>query len=174
MLRIRLRKPGDLPALTGALAAVHQADGYPSRWPDAPARWLTPREMLAAWVADNDGQLAGHVALTREPFQGPGQPGRAVAVSRLFVPPGARGRGVASLLLTAAVDRAARTGAGLWLEVTAGSDAAIALYLRHGWRYAGEALAGWTTASGEHPVVRRYLAPDPPVPYRAGVEPTIL
>jgi GNAT superfamily N-acetyltransferase len=169
-MRIRPRDPRDLPALTAALAEVHRADGYPSRWPDDAAGWLTPRAMIVAWVAEDGGQLAGHVALGQEPFPGqprpgqpaPDQPAPSVAVHRLFVTPGARGRGAASLLLAAAMDQAARTGTGLWLEVTEGSDAAIALYLRHGWRYAGRDLASWTTAGGEHPVIRRYLAPDLP------------
>jgi GNAT superfamily N-acetyltransferase len=158
MTLIRPRQPGDLPALAEALAQVHRADGYPSRWPDDPVGFLTPRRMLGAWVVAAGGPAAGHVALSQEPFPGPRQPGRTVAVNRLFVAPAARGRGVAGLLLTAAMDEAARTGAGLWLEVTAGSDAAVALYVRHGWRYVGQALASW----GDHPVVRRYLGPDPP------------
>ncbi|MBF9069328.1 GNAT family N-acetyltransferase [Streptacidiphilus fuscans] len=49
--RLRPRTATDLDACVRVLSEVHRQDGYPQDWPDLPAAWLTPRRMLAAWVA---------------------------------------------------------------------------------------------------------------------------
>jgi GNAT superfamily N-acetyltransferase len=172
MADVRARRAEDLPGLVAALEQVHRTDGYPSRWPKDPAAWLTPRGLLAAWVAVADDDLIGHIALARHELA---RPVRHLAVNRLFVSPAARKGGAATRLLQVATEWAASeeigaeggaeiggeagAEAGLWLEVTEGSAPAIAFYVRHGWQFAGSAQASWTTASGERPVVRRYLAP---------------
>jgi hypothetical protein len=47
-IRVRSRQRADLDGCVLALAAVHKTGGYPSNWPDDPARWLTPAGMLEA------------------------------------------------------------------------------------------------------------------------------
>lgn len=97
MVTVRSRLVADLPACVAALAQVHRVDGYPSRWPADPAGWLTPRQMLAAWVVDGSDTVDGHVALTDAVdaalARAAGQPAAELAVvSRLFVRPAARGQ----------------------------------------------------------------------------------
>ncbi len=61
---LRSRRPADLDACVEALREVHDADGYPLRWPPDPHAWLTPPRLLRAWVAElPDGTIAGHVAI---------------------------------------------------------------------------------------------------------------
>ncbi len=110
---VRRRSPPDLGHCVGALAAVHAADRDPQRWPSDPVQWLSPQGCLTAWVAVADGAVAGHVVVvggvddrvvgevTRRPIA------QLAAVSRLFVAPTARGRGLARLLRLAAM-RAAK------------------------------------------------------------------
>jgi [ribosomal protein S18]-alanine N-acetyltransferase len=62
---IRVRTAADLAACVAILRRVHEVSGYPSVWPGDPGGWLTPRGMIAAWVAEHDGQIAGHVLLIR-------------------------------------------------------------------------------------------------------------
>jgi hypothetical protein len=62
-VHIRTRRPSDLDGFVAALAGGHAADHYPLASPADPARWLTvPARMLSAWVADDDGTIAGHGA----------------------------------------------------------------------------------------------------------------
>ena len=171
---IRPRRPADVPACLAVLAAVHAGDGYPARWPADPAGWLSPPGLAAAWVAEDDGRLLGHVGLAADvPGLGaadlpgpvgtePGDPGdRLVAVTRLFVDPAARRRGLARGLLAAA--RSAGTAAGLQLSLDVVDDGgpAPAVYERLGWRPVGSRAAGWTLPSGRRPQLRRFLAPPP-------------
>ena len=60
---IRIREATDLAGCVAALRRVHEASGYPSRWPENPGGWLTPGGFAAAWVAEHDGVIAGHAAL---------------------------------------------------------------------------------------------------------------
>src|SRR5262252_10413952 len=62
-VRLTTRRAGDLDGCVALLARVHAADGYPVHWPEDPGRWLTPDELLGAWVAWRSGALAGHVCL---------------------------------------------------------------------------------------------------------------
>jgi GNAT superfamily N-acetyltransferase len=155
---LRRRRAGDLDACVALLAAVHGADGYPARWPDDPARWLTPGELLSAWVATRADEVVGHVCLCRAEdgasaaiwSASAGRPvDRLGVVSRLFVASAARRQGLGRRLLDAACAAARRQGRHPVLEVLEGDRAAAALYERLGWRRLGppdEAL-------------RRYVAP---------------
>jgi ribosomal protein S18 acetylase RimI-like enzyme len=60
-------------------------------------------------------------------------------VSRFFVAPGARGRGVGSALMGAAEDHALEHGLRLVLDVADHNHGAIAFYMRRGWRRVGTA-----------------------------------
>ncbi|GAA3549929.1 GNAT family N-acetyltransferase [Nonomuraea rosea] len=156
-LDIRPRTPADLEACVEALAQVQAADRYPVDWPDDPAGWLTPGGRLRAWIAVEAGVEAGveaaveagavlgHVALTPD-----------MEITRLFVVPAARGRGLAARLLDAV--RAAAL-VPLKLEVSSEGTAAIAFYERSGWRRVGSTRAGWLNAAGEPALVHHYVSP---------------
>jgi GNAT superfamily N-acetyltransferase len=144
---IRPRTPADLDACVAALREVHLADRYPMNWPADPAGWLSPPGVAAAWVASlDDVPLAGHALLVERPSGG-------LELARLFVPPAARRRSVASALLTAA----AALGRPLVLEVTdEDRSSAVALYEAAGWRYTHSTTAGWTTPDGSPVRLRHY------------------
>ncbi|MFI7419528.1 GNAT family N-acetyltransferase [Nonomuraea sp. NPDC049684] len=145
---VRPRTPADLTACTDALALVHAADRYPVDWPADPQGWLTPGDLLRAWVAVEEGQVLGHVGLAGA-AEGP-------QVTRLFVVPAARGRGLAALLLET-VRKAA--GAPVVLEVSDEGRAAVALYERLGWRRVGSTRARWLNAAGEPALLHHYVSP---------------
>jgi GNAT superfamily N-acetyltransferase len=89
---IRPRRSEDLQPCLAVLRAVHLADRYPVRWPQDPARWLVGHAGLAAWVSETDGAPDGHLSLH-------GTDERLAVVSRFFVAPDARARGVGSALM---------------------------------------------------------------------------
>ncbi|MGN9841152.1 N-acetyltransferase family protein [Nonomuraea sp. H19] len=144
-MEIRPRTPDDLDACVKALAEVQASDRYPVDWPADPGRWLTPDGLAGAWIAVEAGAVLGHVALTRD-----------AEVTRLFVAPGARGRGLAGQLLDT-VRAAVRTP--LKLEVSSEGEAAIAFYERSGWRRVGSSRATWLNAAGEPALLHHYESP---------------
>ncbi|MEU7898723.1 GNAT family N-acetyltransferase [Nonomuraea sp. NPDC049152] len=144
-MNIRPRTPGDLAACVEALAKVQAADRYPVDWPDDPGGWLTPDDLTEAWVAVEAGAVLGHVGLTGD-----------AEVTRLFVTPAVRGRGLAARLLDTV--RAA-AGTPLKLEVSSEGGAAIAFYERSGWRRVGSTRADWLNAAGEPALLHHYVSP---------------
>lgn len=60
---IRPFEDADLPGAATALVEIHRSDGYPVEGVDPPERWLRSESVLAAWVAEEDGRIVGHVAL---------------------------------------------------------------------------------------------------------------
>ena len=157
---IRPRLESDLPACVTALAGVHETDRYPARWPADPQGWLTPDEMLGAWIVADGPVVLGHVALTRPDSvlaDAVGLPeAEAAAVARLFVAVEARRSGLAAELLAHAAKAAIGEGLRPVLEVESGAAAAIALYERAGWRFAGSATADWIAPDGRPAVMRFY------------------
>jgi GNAT superfamily N-acetyltransferase len=171
---IRIREATDLAGCVAALQRVHEASGYPSRWPEDPGGWLTPRGFVAAWVAEHDGAIAGHAALIsgvrlqcllRATGLAPGELG---GITRLYVDPSARRQGLAQALLENATDCALAHGLQPVLGVVADSGPAIALYERVGWQLAGTQTATWANADGTTPVMRCYLRPQPSAQDQAG------
>src|SRR6185503_18070936 len=63
-VQIRPRASDDLPAAAAALVQVHHSDGYPVEGVADPAAWLTSPHQIAAWVAELDDHVVGHVALS--------------------------------------------------------------------------------------------------------------
>ncbi|HEV7206085.1 MAG TPA: GNAT family N-acetyltransferase [Jatrophihabitans sp.] len=161
-----MRADGDAAACVDALRDVQLASGYPTRWPDDPAAWLDPPDLVGAWVAEREDRIVGHIGLAA----GRSEPGLAAAtgvpvellvlVTRLFVTPAARGLGLARALLSVVTGHAAATDLTLGLDVIERSVEAIALYESLGWRHVGSARARWRTQDGRHPMVRYYLAPE--------------
>ncbi|PTA68378.1 GNAT family N-acetyltransferase [Deinococcus arcticus] len=163
MLTIRPRTPADLPVLVAALRAVHEAQGYPSLWPEDPEAFVTGRG--DAWVTLWRGQPAGQVLLSplTPPLPAwasvlPG-PGPHLEVKRLFVAPAAQGQGAARALLAHAAAQARQAGARAALQVNERSAPATTLYEREGWRRLGRTQGTWREADGGVPTVLVYAAP---------------
>jgi len=165
---VRERAVDDLPDCVEALQAVHVTDGYPTYWPQDPGGWLSPAGLAATWVGlDGDGTVLGHVcavgevddlvvaALVGAPVE------RLVSVSRLFVSPAARGRGLGlGAALLAEVQRwSQQRGLQLMLDVVDDGAPAVRLYERLGWRLVDRRDADWLTPDGRRHRLRIYLAP---------------
>jgi GNAT superfamily N-acetyltransferase len=143
---IRPRRDGDIAACADLVREVHALDRYPRFLPGDLSSFVAPAGAYGTWVADLNGEVAGHVALLPHGLRhvleiagrALGRPEAQLAVvARLFVSPRARGRGAGRLLLdTAAAEAAAR---GLWpvLDVDTDLAPAIALYESSGWVRAG-------------------------------------
>jgi GNAT superfamily N-acetyltransferase len=153
-LVIRDRTEGDLDGCVRLLAEVHRRDGYPVNWPGRPAAWLAGSREIAAWVAIQDGRLAGHASLWRS--GGARDADGTALVSRLFVAPAARGRGIGAALLSHVTRQARRRGLRLVLEVDAASEAAE-FYQALGWRPMGDEHQWWGSRRVR---VSWYAAPD--------------
>lgn len=141
-VEIRRRQAGDLEAIERVAEAVRASDGYPARAPDL----FTGPHVLAAWVAVDDGDIVGHVALHETgaratielASKATGWPAeRLGVVSRLLVASTARRRGVGRNLLGAAAAEAHGNHRWPVLDVATHFDAAIALYESLGWTRAG-------------------------------------
>ena len=163
---LRPRRDSDLPALAAALREVHAADAYPSVWPDDPLPFLTPPD-VGAWVALSGGEVAGQVVLRRpaEPLpewlRTVGRPAAELAVvSRLFVRPAARGRGLAEALFQAAWSAARAQGWRAVLDVHHRNLAAVRLYERQGWQRMATVDGNWLEPDGTAPQVHVYLSPE--------------
>lgn len=143
-LTIRPRTNADLPAAAKALVNVHETDGYPVEGVSDPEGWLQSDALLTAFVAELDGRIVGHVAITR-PQNGDAAaelyhaaPGESIAMlGRLFVVSDARGVGAARQLMGAAAKFARDRRMRLLLDVMEKDKAAIRLYERLGWTRLG-------------------------------------
>jgi len=163
--RIRLRAVGDLNECVRLLETAHRADGYPTYWPDDPARWLSPRAMLGAWVADNDGRIVGHIALRAGTADASAAvwseatglpPEQFASITRLFVSRDSRGAGVGGALLDAACAEAAARGLHPGLDVVETDHDAIRLYEQRGWRRVRS--EPWAAHDGKT-LLHHYVAP---------------
>ena len=167
---VRPRLDEDVPRCVRALAAVHAAEGYPACWPTDPGGWLNPLGLAAAWVAEHAGSIAGHVGMVRDPHDHAltaltGVPAhRLASVTRLFVIPPARGRGVGAQLMDQVSRCAVEQGLQLVLDVVDDGGPAVALYERLGWLLVDRRLADGTTPDGHRLPVRIHVAPEQPSP----------
>lgn len=138
-------------------------------WPPSPGDWLTPPSLLAAWVAEWDGRVAGHVGLCASEA-GDAAPGlwsartgtaedSTAVVSRLFVAPWARGHGIGALLMERAVSEARDRGLHPVLDVVATDTAAAAFHERLGWQLLATVEQEW--GAGQGPVTVRCYAAAP-------------
>ncbi|SCE32339.1 L-amino acid N-acyltransferase YncA [Streptomyces sp. PpalLS-921] len=150
---VRRRTDRDLHACAEVLAQVHARDGYPVNWPAEASAWLSQPALTAAWVAELDGRLVGHVGLSRSTAgdlapelwsarAGVGADETAV-ISRLFVAPSARGRGTGASLMARAVEEARNRGLHPVLDVVADDTEAVALYERLGWQLLATTEQQW-------------------------------
>jgi len=91
------------------LRRVHEASGYPSRWPDDPGRWITPRGMVTAWgrgmrrlTPGHRPVRAGRLAAGRHPardLDGSGRDHDHPQLLRATVPGSGEGAGLALVLI---------------------------------------------------------------------------
>jgi GNAT superfamily N-acetyltransferase len=132
--------------LCDLVRAVHEADHYPVVLQDDVEEFLVTDNCLAAWVAEVEPEIVGHVALHSVWSDDVARlaaaslrcaPDRLASVSRLFVDSSCRRRGLGAQLLQVAT-REAQTR-GLWptLDVVTTYASAIALYERCGWTRLG-------------------------------------
>lgn len=145
-LVIRPRRPEDVPVLVEVLLAQQPLTRYPVRNPlPFPVEdFLHARDAQAAWVAQIDGRVVGHVCWT----SGPDPTTAAVTacarahhcdvselgwVSALFVALGAGGQGVGRRLLATAVDAIRGSDRRPCLEVVDLNPVAGRLYRSTGW-----------------------------------------
>jgi GNAT superfamily N-acetyltransferase len=169
MTHILTRRESDLDRCVEVLADVHAADGYPLHWPADPVSWLSPANLLIAWIVEGeDGLAIGHVALcvaTGDPAApvwsaASGYPPQRLAVvAKLFISPHARGRGLGAALLTTVCAEARRLDVLPALEVLDHDRSAIALYERAGWRRVASVSAPWAQAAEGQALLHYYLAP---------------
>lgn len=122
---------------------MHRADVYPLVRPRDPLRFLSPRDLFGAWVAEDAGRVAGHAVLcdaTRDASaavwsrETGSDPASFAVVKRFFGAPDARGLGLGGALLDAACAEAANRGLTPALDVAETDRDAIRLYERRGWR----------------------------------------
>ena len=141
-MRIRPKADSDEPACLALLREVHRSDGYPRYLPDDSQRFITPPYESAAWVADDDGQVVGHVGLHHaavDPTLMAAQratglePDQLAVVARLLVAPRARRAGLGRALLETAATHARSKGQRAVLDVVQDAAAPIALYEATGW-----------------------------------------
>lgn len=135
LLRVR-RHEGVYPPRQDAKETVHDF-----------AFWLLNEDALERWVAVIDGEVAGHISLTdphaylSNALDGMGFEAQArngiCEVSKFFVDPLARGAGVGSFLLDAALRSARARGLQPALAVVDTSLAARRLYASTGMTQAG-------------------------------------
>lgn len=170
-MHIRPRRPDDLDALLEMAQLVKAADGYPPRGPIDVASFLAPPQQLAAWVAEHDNGVVGHVAL-----HGAGaavttalaarhtqkQPDELAVVARVLVSPTARRRGVGRALLDTAVAEARGRGLHPILDVATELRSAITLYESYGWDRVGEV----TIHIDDEPSLQCFVYVAPPVAIR--------
>lgn len=165
---IRDKTDGDGGACLELLLRVHAADAYPLYLPDDIARFITPEYESAAWVAEADGVVVGHVALHQaaaDPTLDTAMRATGLAaeqlsvVSRLFVEPGLRRSGAGRSLLRTATTWARSRGQRAVLDVGQSLHGPIALYESEGWtrvealqrELGGKVLDLWVYLSPEEP-----------------------
>ncbi|HEY7917772.1 MAG TPA: GNAT family N-acetyltransferase [Acidimicrobiales bacterium] len=144
---VRRRTKEDLGRCTQLAQEVQSVDGYPPYLQKGElAPFIRSSDAMAVWVAENDGDLIGHVALHARSSDAVMDLASAVAdrppdrfgvVARLFVSPEARGRGVGRILLHTAEAHALGLGLYPILDVVTRFRSAIALYEQCGWTRAG-------------------------------------
>ena len=146
-VEVRPRSDADLVACEQLAEIVHARDGYPVYLPGDLRSFLAVPDAYAAWVAVEEDDVVGHVAL---------HPGRAGAVldlatektgipasrfgvvARLLVSPDARRMGIGRSLLDFAAGYASRLGLKPILDVVDRHVAAIRLYESNGWIRLGQ------------------------------------
>ncbi|MGC9410738.1 N-acetyltransferase family protein [Streptomyces sp. DZ1-3] len=158
----------DLTGAAEALVEVHETDGYPVEGVDDPEAWIKSEDVLAAWVAESDGRIVGHVAVMKPQGeaaadlwvkQSGDDMGHVGVLARLFVVQSARKQAAGRHLMEAAASHARDHGLRLVLDVMVKDASAIRLYERLGWRKIGETIHHF--GNGETIPAVCYVSPSP-------------
>ncbi len=156
---IRPRRDGDVPVLADVLTEQQPVSRYPFRWPlPFPVESFLVRDHeQAAWVAELDGTVVGHVMvgsveleLSSAVFRGRTGCAEPAVVSVMFVGSAVRGRGVGGLLLDTAVAWARERGRVPVLDVVPLPATALGFYQHRGWVEIGRRWVDWLTADQPH------------------------
>ncbi|MGY0017369.1 N-acetyltransferase family protein [Streptomyces sp. cg35] len=167
-LVVRPFEDGDIAGASAALVEVHATDGYPVEGVEDPKAWLTSDDVLAAWVAVDEGRVVGHISVMQPHGEDAvvlwqeqsGDPQEGIAVlARLFVVREARRKAAGERLMRAAMDYGQRQERRLVLDVMTKDVAAMRLYERLGWRRIGEAVHQYGDGQSINAVC--YVSPDP-------------
>jgi GNAT superfamily N-acetyltransferase len=153
-VRVRRREADDLPALVEVLGEQQPSSSYPLRWPlPFPVeQFLVRPGERAAWVAETDGRVVGHVAVGDlddglGPVFAEAVGGTDLALlAVLFVGLDTVGQGVGALLHDAAVSWIRGEGKMPVLDVVPTHARAVEFYRRRGWREVGRLRPGWLPA----------------------------
>ena len=139
---IREKTEEDASQCLDVLMQVHEFDGYPPFLPADVPGFITPDYEVAAWVAENEGRIVGHIGLHRAAVdptlaaaqRATGLPAEGlIVVSRLFTTPALRRAGLGRALLRHATKQARTRGQRAVLDVGQSLTAPIALYESEGW-----------------------------------------
>lgn len=165
-MQIRRRRSRDLGPCARLLHVVFYQDHYPARWPDAPRHWLAGDAVIGAWVAEELGEILGHVAISgleedpRSEMRWREVTGHETAqlarVSRFFVRPRVRGQGIGTALLDVASAAIAERGLMPVLEAPSPEPGRFGLLESRGWRVAA---MDPLDADGERMQLYRYVSP---------------
>jgi GNAT superfamily N-acetyltransferase len=166
---IRPRTSDDLDACVTLLQIVREQDGYPVHLPPDVTSFVASSDADAAWVAEHEGRVVGHVALHRRSSAAvialasatldlPAD--RIRVVARLFVAPGSRRMGLGRALLARAAGAALDAGCTPVLDVVVTHLAAIDLYDASGWRRLGAVTAAFRDGTELGEIV--FVGPDKP------------
>jgi ribosomal protein S18 acetylase RimI-like enzyme len=167
---VRRREAEDVAAVAELIMRQQPVTRYPFRnpLPFPVEEFVVRRGELAAWVAEVEGRVTGHVSVldvTDHPV-GPewsAAAGRPVeelaAVSVLVVDLDLGRQGIGTALMDACESHLAEMGRVPVLEVVADAHSrALGLYLKRGWEVVGEVRPHWLP-EGEGPVKIMVLRP---------------
>jgi GNAT superfamily N-acetyltransferase len=136
-VQIRAATPSDVPELLSLVRRYWEFEGIEGftalRVELTLERLLAEPQLGSAWVAEEQGRLAGYLIAVR--VLSVEHQGIMAEIDEFFVLPEARSRGTGAGLLAAAEAALAREGCvRLQLQLGAGNDAARGFYERRGYR----------------------------------------
>ncbi len=143
---VRRRRDRDVATCARLVRRAFFEGVFPGQHDEDPRLWLADPDVLAAWVAERDGEVVAHVAISRIDHDLPPVtslrwrestghvPADLVAVSRLFVRPRFRGQGIAASLIDVACAEIRSRGKVPVYEVTTTSKLPPSYSRDHGWR----------------------------------------
>ena len=141
---IRRRRDRDLSTCVRLVRRAFFEGQFPGLHDLDPRDWLSGPDVMSAWLAERDGEVAGHVAISQVGLDTASalrwrevtgrDPSELLAVSRLFVRPRFRGQGIAASLVDVAVADIRARGLVPVLEVVTTSSLAPSYSRDHGWR----------------------------------------
>ncbi len=145
---IRPRVDTDLDVVVALATVVQELDGYPVWLPGGDVlEFMVNPPSQAAWVAEIDGRIVGHIALNRattpESMQVAAQAtGRSVeemgVIARLLVAPEVRRQGIGGALVDVCVAAAVEQGLQPMLDVGLRHGSGVAMYDATGWDRVGK------------------------------------